>query len=218
MRSGLPVKTAFDLFYSHVKAFMMAFGQDTPTKSVLPINQIRILRKNLVTEEIAETITALDALDAIGVMDGLADIVVVTAGTLIAYGLPYDITRYEVDNFEIKGKLESAKLDVAACARQKKKLREFLDSYPDDADELFIREKMSNYCNDLLAYSLMAAAQHGCDLSEFFIEVHKSNMSKLGEDGKPIYREGDRKVLKGPNYRKPDIAKVWEEQIKLSNV
>lgn len=35
--------------------------------------------------------------------------------------------------------------------------------------------------------------------------VHKSNMSKLGDDGKPIFRE-DGKVLKGPNYKKPDLS------------
>lgn len=38
-----------------------------------------------------------------------------------------------------------------------------------------------------------------------FDEVHRSNMSKLGEDGKPIRREGDGKVLKGPNYFPPDL-------------
>lgn len=38
-----------------------------------------------------------------------------------------------------------------------------------------------------------------------FEEVHASNMSKLGEDGKPIHRESDNKVLKGPNYFKPNI-------------
>lgn len=38
-----------------------------------------------------------------------------------------------------------------------------------------------------------------------FNEVHRSNMSKLGEDGKPIRREGDGKVMKGPNYFKPDV-------------
>lgn len=41
---------------------------------------------------------------------------------------------------------------------------------------------------------------------EAFNEVHRSNMSKLGEDGKPIRREGDGKVMKGPNYFKPDMA------------
>jgi len=39
-----------------------------------------------------------------------------------------------------------------------------------------------------------------------FEEVHRSNMSKLGEDGKPIRREGDGKVMKGPNYFKPDMS------------
>jgi predicted HAD superfamily Cof-like phosphohydrolase len=39
-----------------------------------------------------------------------------------------------------------------------------------------------------------------------FDEVHRSNMSKLGEDGKPIRRPEDGKVMKGPNYFKPDIS------------
>jgi len=43
-----------------------------------------------------------------------------------------------------------------------------------------------------------------------FDEVHASNMSKLGEDGKPIRRESDGKVLKGPNYWKPDLSKFVE--------
>ena len=43
-----------------------------------------------------------------------------------------------------------------------------------------------------------------------FAEVHRSNMSKLGEDGKPILRESDGKVLKGPNYFKPDLAQFVE--------
>jgi predicted HAD superfamily Cof-like phosphohydrolase len=38
-------------------------------------------------------------------------------------------------------------------------------------------------------------------------EVHRSNMSKAGADGKPIYRE-DGKILKGPNYSKPDLASI----------
>ncbi len=42
-------------------------------------------------------------------------------------------------------------------------------------------------------------------LEEAFLRVHESNMSKLGEDGKPIFRE-DGKFLKGPNYKKPDLS------------
>ena len=45
----------------------------------------------------------------------------------------------------------------------------------------------------------------GLPCDEAFKRVHESNMSKLGPDGKPIYRE-DGKVLKGPNYKKPDLS------------
>jgi predicted HAD superfamily Cof-like phosphohydrolase len=44
-------------------------------------------------------------------------------------------------------------------------------------------------------------------IEEIFDEIQRSNMSKLGENGEPIYRK-DGKVLKGPNYFKPDIAKI----------
>jgi len=45
-----------------------------------------------------------------------------------------------------------------------------------------------------------------------FEEVQRSNMSKLGEDGKPIVREEDGKILKGPNYFKPDIAQFIQNK------
>lgn len=49
------------------------------------------------------------------------------------------------------------------------------------------------------------------DLKEAaFDEVHRSNMSKLGKDGKPIVRPEDGKILKGPDYFKPDIAQFIE--------
>lgn len=55
--------------------------------------------------------------------------------------------------------------------------------------------------------------KHGMQhvIEEVFDEIHRSNMSKLGADGKPIYRE-DGKVLKGPNYFRPDIGKILEKQ------
>jgi predicted HAD superfamily Cof-like phosphohydrolase len=46
-------------------------------------------------------------------------------------------------------------------------------------------------------------------IEEVFAEIQRSNMSKLGEDGQPIYRE-DGKVMKGPNYFRPDIASILE--------
>ena len=55
---------------------------------------------------------------------------------------------------------------------------------------------------DLVFTCYQYAASQEWDLDEAMRRVYKSNMSKLGEDGKPIYR-GDGKVLKGPNYKPP---------------
>ena len=58
---------------------------------------------------------------------------------------------------------------------------------------------------DLVYVCFQYAANMGWDLDEAMIRVHESNMSKLGPDGKPIYRE-DGKVLKGPNYQPPHLG------------
>ena len=57
-----------------------------------------------------------------------------------------------------------------------------------------------------LAYVIYGTAEaFGWDLDEAVRRIHESNMSKLGADGKPIHRE-DGKVLKGPNYKEPDLG------------
>ena len=56
-------------------------------------------------------------------------------------------------------------------------------------------------CGTILSHGLQYK------IEEIFEEIQSSNMSKLGQDGKPIYRE-DGKVLKGPNYFKPNIKKI----------
>ena len=60
---------------------------------------------------------------------------------------------------------------------------------------------------DLVYVCYQYAESMGWFLDEALDRVHKSNMSKLGEDGKPIYRE-DGKVLKGPNYQPPDLSDI----------
>ncbi len=60
---------------------------------------------------------------------------------------------------------------------------------------------------DLLYVVYGMGLEFGIDLDKCFEEVHNSNMSKLGSDGKPIHRE-DGKVMKGPNFRAPDLKKV----------
>ena len=59
---------------------------------------------------------------------------------------------------------------------------------------------------DILYVTYGAGHAFGIDLDKCFEEVQNSNMSKLDENGKPIYNESG-KVMKGPNYFKPDLSK-----------
>lgn len=67
--------------------------------------------------------------------------------------------------------------------------------------------EIADALTDILYVVYGAGHAYGIDLDDCFDEVHRSNMSKLGEDGKPIYRE-DGKVMKGPNYSAPDLEGV----------
>ncbi len=71
--------------------------------------------------------------------------------------------------------------------------------------------EVADALGDMLYILCGTIIEHGMQhkIEEVFNEIQRSNMSKLGEDGKPIYRE-DGKVLKGPNYFKPDIATILE--------
>ncbi|PWG06816.1 pyrophosphohydrolase domain-containing protein [Polaribacter aquimarinus] len=72
--------------------------------------------------------------------------------------------------------------------------------------------EVADALGDMLYILCGTIIEHGMQdkIEEVFNEIQQSNMSKLGEDGKPIYRE-DGKVLKGPNYFKPNIKKVLEK-------
>tara|TARA_Y100001935_G_C16888678_1_gene306052 strand:- start:38 stop:409 length:372 start_codon:yes stop_codon:yes gene_type:complete len=67
-------------------------------------------------------------------------------------------------------------------------------------------KEVADALTDILYVTYGAGHAFGINLDKCFSEVQQSNMSKLGEDGKPIYNEHG-KVLKGPNYFKPDLAK-----------
>ena len=66
--------------------------------------------------------------------------------------------------------------------------------------------EVADALTDILYVTYGAGHAFGIDLDKCFDEVQRSNMSKLGEDGKPIYNESG-KVMKGPNYFKPDLSK-----------
>ena len=66
--------------------------------------------------------------------------------------------------------------------------------------------EVADALTDILYVTYGAGHAFGIDLDKCFEEVQNSNMSKLGEDGKPIYNEAG-KIMKGPNYFKPDLSK-----------
>ena len=72
-------------------------------------------------------------------------------------------------------------------------------------DEVEVADALGDMLYILCGTILSHGMQH--KIEEVFEEIQRSNMSKLGQDGKPIYRE-DGKVLKGPDYFKPNIAKI----------
>ena len=117
--------------FEKVKKFMETFGQELKQKSEFPKEDIVKLRISLIEEELNELKDAIKNNDIKEVADALTDILYVTYGAGIAFGI---------------------------------------------------------------------------DLDKCFNEVQNSNMSKLGGDGKPIYNEFG-KVMKGPNYFKPDLSK-----------
>ena len=85
-------------------------------------------------------------------------------------------------------------------------IAEELDELSDavaDRDMIQIADALT----DLLYVVYGAGHSFGIDLDECFEEVHRSNMSKLGENGRPIHRE-DGKVMKGPGYFEPDLEGI----------
>ena len=118
--------------FEKVKEFMFTFGQEVKENPEFPNDNIVDLRIKLIEEELQELKDAIKNNDIVEVADALTDILVVTYGAGLAFGI---------------------------------------------------------------------------NLDKCFDEVHRSNMSKLSSEGKPIYNEYG-KVMKGPNYSPPDLKKI----------
>jgi predicted HAD superfamily Cof-like phosphohydrolase len=90
-------------------------------------------------------------------------------------------------------------------------MREENEEYMEAATNNDVVE-VADALGDMLYILCGTIIEHGMQhkIEEVFNEIQRSNMSKLGADGKPIYRE-DGKVLKGPNYFKPNIAQILKK-------
>jgi len=84
-------------------------------------------------------------------------------------------------------------------------IKEELDEFKEALKDRDLKE-VADALTDILYVTYGAGHAFGIDLDKCFDEVQRSNMSKLGQDGKPIYNDNG-KVMKGPNYFKPDLSK-----------
>ena len=84
-------------------------------------------------------------------------------------------------------------------------IKEELDEFKQALEKKDLQEA-ADALTDILYVTYGAGHAFGIDLDSCFNEVQNSNMSKLGKDGKPIYNDQG-KVMKGPNYFKPDLSK-----------
>ena len=102
---------------------------------------------------------------------------------------------------KIKAELSNNKINELRISLINEELEE-LKKAIEDNDILEVADALT----DILYVAYGAGHAFGIDLDKCFNEVQESNMSKLGPDGKPIYNESG-KVMKGPNYFKPDLSK-----------
>ena len=107
---------------------------------------------------------------------------------------------------EVKTKpsLSSEKINNLRISLINEELEEFKEAIKNND----IKE-VADALTDILYVTYGAGHAFGVDLDKCFDEVQNSNMSKLGDDGKPIYNEAG-KVMKGPNYFKPNLSKFTE--------
>ena len=104
---------------------------------------------------------------------------------------------------EVKEKAEFPSDKIASLRYEL--IKEELEELKEAIKNKDIRE-IADALTDILYVTYGAGHAFGIDLDKCFAEVQKSNMSKLGLDGKPIYNDKG-KVMKGPNYFKPNLNK-----------
>jgi predicted HAD superfamily Cof-like phosphohydrolase len=205
-----------------VEEFHRTYGQPIRTEPIFDIPE-RIMRVKLILEEASEYWEANKVNDLVEMADALADLVYVAAGAFLTHGLAWkdSFGQDETTPAPLLQKLHRQRggkvrphptLAVMTRNYASKGLNDLAVSYQQAAmtegtDPDLLRQRLTS----IVSACYFAAFSLGIDLDEILEEVQRSNMSKLGEDGKPIYRE-DGKVLKGPNFFVPNITAVLEAQ------
>ena len=102
---------------------------------------------------------------------------------------------------KIKPDLSTEKINKLRVSLINEELQEFKEAIKNND-----LKEVADALTDILYVTYGAGHAFGINLDKCFDEVQQSNMSKLGDDGKPIYNDKG-KVMKGPNYFKPDLTK-----------
>lgn len=162
----------------------------------------KYLRFDLIAEEINEFDEAFKNSDLLEMADALGDIIYVTYGAALTFGIDLDEPSYTVSDSFIGQAHSTLNLLLSDFGSSLVvELRKGLD-----ANDVYDVEVI---LGTILSSAIGAADVLGIPLDEIVTAIHRSNLTKLDADGKPIYRE-DGKVLKGPNYVTPteDIRKL----------
>ena len=123
-----------------------------------------------------------------------------------------------VEEFHRIYKLGNSEKPIGKLENQKENLR--FDLMKEENEEYLEAAKngdiveVADALGDMMYILCGTIIEHGMQhiIEEVFDEIHRSNLSKLDENGKPIYRE-DGKVIKGPNYFPPDIKKIMKKYL-----
>ena len=111
----------------------------------------------------------------------------------------YQLLVHQKPTVEVPGSIKELRYEL-----MKEENEEYLEAVRNN-DLIEVADALGDMLYILCGTIITHGMQH--KISEIFEEIQRSNMSKLGPDGKPIYRE-DGKVMKGPNYFRPDIGKI----------
>jgi predicted HAD superfamily Cof-like phosphohydrolase len=162
------------------------------------------LRFKLIAEEFNELLDAIEDVDIVEVADALGDIEYVTIGAAQVFGYSEIVasklmTLFEPERLQADlDEMDLATNPLLTAAGQK----EILDDIRTDI--LTVNDdRLSSTFATVLYLVRLAGQYYSIDVPDVVAAIHTSNMTKLGEDGKPIFREGDRKVMKGPKYTTP---------------
>jgi len=206
-----------------VAEFHTAFGHpcfETVNFYKLCNEKLADLRLNLIREEAKEGLDAENCFYGEGVhpelvqasvvemFDAVIDVAVVTFGTGLAFGL-------KLDSLELEGEEPLPFKGFTPLLVMADELEDSLKALRLNAKtQSYLAASVSHILQDMINYCFQLA--HTCcfPFEAGFLEVHRSNMSKLDSNGYPIYRE-DGKILKGPNYFKPNLAELLSEPIPI---